>query len=108
MSSYVSTGTSDNAFQYCGFRPRFILLKNASVSNSWVILDAARSTYNAADDWLGPNSSSAEDSNNAAYSVDFLSNGFKVRSGNGIVGNSGDTVIWAAFAESPFQYARAR
>jgi len=108
MSSYVSTGTSDNAFQYCGFRPRFILLKNASVTNSWVILDAARSTYNAADDWLGPNSSSAEDSNNAAYSVDFLSNGFKVRSGNGILGNSGDTVIWAAFAESPFNYSRAR
>jgi len=108
MSSYVSTGTSDNAFQYCGFRPRFILLKNASVTNSWVILDAARSTYNAADDWLGPNSSSAEDSNNAAYSVDFLSNGFKVRSGNGILGNSGDTVIWAAFAEAPLNYSRAR
>ena len=41
--------------------------------------------------------------------VDFLSNGFKIRS---TVANElnapNETYIYAAFAESPFQYARAR
>jgi len=38
---------------------------------------------------------------------DFLSNGFIVRS-NGFGNVNGSTNIYAAFAEHPFQYARAR
>jgi hypothetical protein len=34
---------------------------------------------------------------------DFLSNGFKVRRSGVDVNKSGGTLIWAAFAENPFQ-----
>lgn len=40
--------------------------------------------------------------------IDCLSNGFKIRNTGGNVNGSGDTYIYAAFAENPFQYARAR
>jgi hypothetical protein len=51
--------------------------------------------------------SEAENTNNV-LAFDFLSNGFKLR-GTSVSGNaSGGTYIYAAFAESPFQYARAR
>jgi hypothetical protein len=34
--------------------------------------------------------------------MDFLSNGFKLRAEGGASNGSGDTFIYAAFAESPF------
>jgi hypothetical protein len=72
----------------------------------WNIIDATRNTYNVATSRLGANSSSAE---NSSYQwMDLLSNGFKLRElldGSNV---SGVTYIYAAFAESPFQYARAR
>jgi hypothetical protein len=37
-----------------------------------------------------------------------LSNGFKVRNNTGIWNNNGETIIFAAFAESPFQTANAK
>ena len=48
-----------------------------------------------------PESANAEDS--AGNSHDFLSNGFKLRtSSSADVNGSGDTMIYMAFAESPF------
>jgi hypothetical protein len=69
------------------------------------MVDSARASYNLVTSYLLANASDAE---GTADSVDFLSNGFKVRTSVGGIGVNGNTVIWAAFAESPFQYARAR
>ena len=76
-------------------------------ANDWYVLDTSRSTYNVAINELLPNSSSAE---NPYTGVDFdlLSNGFKIRATEGSINASGGTFIYAAFAESPFAYARAR
>jgi hypothetical protein len=68
--------------------------------------DSARSPYNAVSKYLLANKSNAE--GDVAY-VDLLSNGFKLRYHDAGPNNaSGQTYIYAAFAESPFQYARAR
>ena len=40
--------------------------------------------------------------------VDFLSNGIKIRTNNSAFNASGSTYIYLAFAESPFKNARAR
>ena len=62
--------------------------------------------YNVVNGFLYPNSSAAEA---AADGLDFLSNGFKVRrAGTTDTNASGGTYIYAAFAEFPFKYARAR
>jgi hypothetical protein len=106
FGSYTGNGSTNGPFIYTGFRPRFILYKNAigEVTN-WLIMDTSRTTRNVVGDYLLPNSSAAEA--NLAL-VDILSNGFKFRTN--AVGNNtnGATYIYAAFAENPFKNALAR
>jgi hypothetical protein len=71
-------------------------------------MDSARDTFNDGSGayWLKPNTSDAEVDERP---IDFLSNGFKLRmTDGGDLNYSSDTYIYAAFAESPFNYARAR
>ena len=113
FGAWVGSGTTnDGAFIYTGFRPRFILLKNSDNVEQWYIYDSARRTYNVQypdPTELRPNSSGAEGSASLAVTLDFLSNGFKIRGNTGAeISFVGRNYIYAAFAESPFQYARAR
>jgi len=79
---------------------------DSSTNGDWRIIDTARSGYNVAAAVLFPNLSSAEDA--SVQWLDALSNGFKLRTTSTGMNASGATYIYAAFAESPFQYARAR
>ena len=106
FGSYTGNGLADGPFVYTGFRPRWILIKvSAGDTGNWWMYDSARSSYNLADLGLYANSSIAEFTSNG---LDMLSNGFKIRTANGNTNGSGYTFIYAAFAENPFQYARAR
>jgi hypothetical protein len=108
FGSYTGNGSSDGTFVYTGFRPRYIMIKNANVAgNNWWLLDTARSTYNVQDAKLDADTSNAEN-NTTAVSMDFLSNGFKPRTTNGGANGNGNTMIFMAFAENPFKYANAR
>ena len=108
FGSYTGNGSSDGPFVYLGFRPRFFLWKPSSTTGSWAIYDSSRNTFNVEKDGLWPNLSNAETDFGSTYYVDFLSNGFKIRgSGTGFNG-SGETIIYAAFAESPFKFSLAR
>ena len=108
VGSYTANGSADGAFAYCGFKPAYVMIKNVSRSQEWIIKDTAR------DDDINPNSGALRpDSSNAASTawndLDFVSNGFKIRtSGNGINYASGDTMIFIAFAEHPFKYSTAK
>jgi hypothetical protein len=114
FGSYVGNGSSsDGPFVYTGFRPKWLLVKETTNSNNWFLLDATRSPYNYVGDTLWPNLSNQENDTsinpNTTYNnFDFLSNGFKPRSVYSGTNRSAGTYIYAAFAESPFQYARAR
>jgi hypothetical protein len=108
FGSYTGNGSSDGPFVYTGFRPRFILVKNTSVSGAWEIYDSARNTYNVMSLTLLPNTSDAEINAANGVRLDFTSNGFKWRDNGSSINGSGNTIIYAAFAESPFNYARAR
>jgi hypothetical protein len=108
FGSYTGNGSSDGPFVYTGFRPAFVMLKESSASgNGWEIRDSMREPYNDSNRTiLLPNLSNAEITD--AFPIDFTSSGFKVRNTGGGSNNSGATYIYAAFAESPFNYARAR
>ena len=111
FGSFVGNGSSDGPFIYCGFRPRWILGKNISTNGAgnWFIQDTSRSPYNAVWQELYPNSSSAETTSAAASDNNlFLSNGFKAISSGGGWNQSGETYIYAAFAENPLKYSLAR
>jgi hypothetical protein len=106
FGSYTGNGSTDGPFVYTGFRPRFILIKNSSVEQGWNIHDTSCNTYNLANLTLAPSNAQAEISSFA--NMDILSNGFKLRDTDGYVNGSGNTMIYAAFAENPFKYANAR
>jgi hypothetical protein len=96
-------------FVYTGFRPAFVLAKSTTTLNPWYIRDNKRSAVgngNPTQYTLFPNTSQVEGDDYYDY-IDFVSNGFVIRAGSGGFTNIG-TMIYAAFAEAPFQYARAR
>ncbi len=105
FGSYTGNGSSDGPFVFCGFRPRFLLMKRTDSTSNWMLRDTARATYNAVDTELYADLNNAE-SGAAGAPMDFLSNGFKLR-GAGYNSN-GATWIFAAFAEAPFKYSLAR
>ena len=107
FGSYTGNGSANGPFVYCGFRPRWVMIKNASATpTSWWIYDTSRNTYNQDNTVLYANTAAA-DLTSTIYGMDILSNGFKLR--NADDGNtSGSTIIYAAFAENPFNISRAR
>jgi hypothetical protein len=107
FGSYTGNGSADGPFVFLGFRPRYVLVKLSSGVENWYVQDSARGIYNANTYGLYPNLSNAEQ-NSTAYSVDFLSNGFKLRTSDTSINTSSGTYIYAAFAENPFKYSLAR
>ena len=105
FTSFEGTGSADPVYVHCGFRPRWILKKNADDTKNWYIHDTARSPFNAVDKELMAHSNGAEGTHVA---LDILSNGFAMRTSNAQHNASGNTYIVAAFAENPFKIARAR
>jgi hypothetical protein len=105
FGSYTGNGSADGPFVFTGFRPRFLIIKWSSGVENWYTWDSARSTYNVVGPVLYPNLSNAE---SASVSLDFLSNGFKIRDANNFVNSNSGTYIYMAFAENPFKYSNAR
>jgi hypothetical protein len=108
FGSYTGNGSADGPFVYTnGFRPRLVMVKSSSAVGNWNIQDAVRNSVNPSNSILLPNASDAEQSN-AAWNVDFVSNGFKIRTTDGLWNGNGTTYIYAAFSEVAFNFARAR
>jgi len=108
FGSYTGTGANPGPFVYLGFRPRWIMFKNASATGDWVILDTSRDPVNQ----FVPNSllanTSAVEANNNTWQIDALSNGMSIRNTSTTINGSTNSIIYAAFAENPFNTARAR
>ena len=110
FGSYTGNGSSDGPFVFCGFRPRWVLIKRSDATDNWWVHDAQRSPYNTATNIIAPNLSIAEATlgGSAGYNIDFLSNGFKVPTTNTAWNASGGTFIFAAFAETSQKFSLAR
>jgi hypothetical protein len=108
FGSYTGNGSSDGPFVYTGFKVKWLMIKRTDSTSNWFMIDAARSPYNEVNDLLYAEQSLAETTDDGNNGVDFLSNGFKLRKGVGGTNVNGATLIYAAFAEAPFNYSRAR
>ena len=106
VGKYTGNGSTDGTFVHCGFRPAMIIQKRTDSADSWHILDNKRSPSNVVDDRLYPNLSSSEST--SGDRVDFISNGFKIRTTNGDFNANGGSYIFLAFAENPFKHSNAR
>jgi hypothetical protein len=107
FGSYTGNGSSDGPMIFTGFLPRFVMVKRTDTTQNWFMLDTARNTSNAVDNYLMANTSDA-DATFSPSQIDFISNGFKLRGTAAGLNASGGTYIFAAFASSPFKNSLAR
>jgi|9_EtaG_2_1085328.scaffolds.fasta_scaffold00499_1 hypothetical protein len=104
FGSYTGNANADGVFVYTGFRPAFVIRRPIAAGN-WTMADNRRNGFNDDNDPLYANAGNAEAS--SGDTIDFLSNGFKMRSSD-TGANPSATVIYMAFAEQPFKYSNAR
>jgi len=106
IGSYTGNQDVDGPFVHCGFKPAFLMIKLVTGDGrDWHIYDSCRNSVNPVGLNLRPSSTSGE---NDEPGIDFLSNGFKIRKNYIFSNRDGDTIIFAAFAESPFKTANAK
>lgn len=105
FSSYLGNNSTNGTFVYTGFKPKYILIKCITAAGNWALYNSIVNTGNPVINELFANTTAAENSV-ANDDIDFLSNGFKLRSTNAAI-NAAQTYIYAAFAETPFKYATA-
>ena len=100
FGSYTGNGSSNGPIVNTGFEPAYIMIKNSTAIYEWTIYDNKRSTSNPRNNVLYPNTSGAQNSGETG-SIDFLSNGFQLRSSDGSINQNGGIIIYAAFASDP-------
>jgi hypothetical protein len=106
FGSYVGNSADDGPVIWCGFKPAFLMIKLVTGSErDWHIYDSSRNPTNPVGLNLRPSGDNVE---NDEPGIDFLSNGFKIRKNYVFSNESGQTIIFMAFAESPFQTANAK
>ena len=105
FGNYTGNGNAEGPFIYTGFKPAWVMIKNANASfgsdNSWIIQDSKRNPTNKVDNFLYANTSRSEGDADFV-NMDFLSNGFKLYANEYANNYSGDKMIYMAFAEHPF------
>jgi len=104
FGSYTGNGNADGAFVWTGFKPAFILIKNASATSDWNMRDSKRGDWPPGNprQWILLANTSAAETTSATYAIDLLSNGFKARATINNENTSGHLYVYMAFAESPF------
>ena len=101
FGSYTGNGSADGTFVYTGFKPAMVLMKQSSAAGeSWILTDNKRSTFNPVNARLFPNTSAVEATDDRP--IDYVSNGFKIRTTDAQMNTSAATYIYMAFAENPF------
>ena len=103
FGSYEGNGSSDGPFVELGFRPAVLILKcidNFGNDYDWRLIDSTRETFNdgSGSKYVVPNKTDNQADNSP---IDFLSNGFKIRSSTNEVNLNAHTFIYAAWAEAP-------
>jgi hypothetical protein len=103
FGSYTGNGNADGPFIYTGFKPAWLIIKQSSgAGNDWLIYDNKRDASNVASTILLANGNGTEQTGQSFNYIDLLSNGFKLRGSDARNNGDGGTMIYMAFAESPF------
>ena len=101
---YTGNASTDGPMIVTGFKPKLLIFKRTDTTLDWVIRDTERDKYNGTGYELYPNLSNSE---GGPYTsppiVDWLSNGFKLRSNTATASNGSGPIIYMAFAETPTQ-----
>jgi hypothetical protein len=104
FGSYTGNGSATGPFVYCGFQPKFVMMKSTS-TGGWVMIDTSRNPYNITQAYLYAQSSGAEATGSNVINI--YSNGFSPQTTWTDINPSGTSVIYAAFASNPFRNSLA-
>ena len=108
FGKYTGNGNSGGPFIYTGFRPRMLWFKRVDGgSEPWTVFDTVRAPFNPTADhsisqvyWdIGSAASSG-----STHTLDFLSQGFKLRGTGGANNTNGGEYIYGAWGDVPFKY----
>jgi hypothetical protein len=104
IGTFTGNNNADGTYVDLGFKPAMLIVKRHDGSGDWVLWDNKRNPLNPVNRQVWPYTSSgtygAYDQVGANYPIDFLSNGFKMRSNDAdINGNAG--YFYMAWAETP-------
>ena len=113
VGSYEGNSIDDGPYISLGFKPRWWLVKETTVSDAshdWFVADSARYTFNGTTTagglnggTLEANDSTAEEAHNTNFgdnpAFDFLSDGIKLRTNSGVINATGRTYVYIAMAE---------
>jgi len=70
FGSYTGNGNADGPFVFCGFRPRWVMIKRTDTTADWEVLDTARDLTNGMGALLNPNLSNADKQHGHHHSQD--------------------------------------
>ena len=99
IGQYVGNGNANGTFVYTGFKPSFFMIKEVPTTSDWHIsFNNVATQQNPIKGLLYPNSAGT-DSNTA--SVDFNSNGVKIRTSGGGQNENNKAYLYMALAEAP-------
>tara|TARA_Y100000361_G_scaffold98547_1_gene88404 strand:- start:208 stop:1317 length:1110 start_codon:yes stop_codon:yes gene_type:complete len=104
FGTYYGNGNSKGSFVYTGHKPTWLLIRRIDTTGyHWRLYNGSVNPQNVVNRRLTPNLAEAEGYHATDMSIDFLSNGFKLRATNGhqINVNNGK-YIFMSFAENPF------
>ena len=105
FGQFTGNSSADGVFVELGFKPAILLIKNDNSTGDWIIWDNERNKINPVDRQLWPYTNTgtygAYDQVASSYPLDFLSNGFKIRTTDADMNSSSRTYIYAAWAEAP-------
>jgi len=104
QGSYIGNGNVSGPMCFTGFSPSLLLIKNDASGEGWFMVNNKSNSYNVVNKNLFANTSGAEATNGTADSdknLDFLANGFKMRSTNSEVNSNSATYRYWAWADQP-------
>ena len=101
FGSYTGNESSNGPIVETGFEVGYLMIKESSDTSYWSIYDNVRNTSNPRTKFLKANSTDAEATDTASYSVDFLSNGFQIKGDGSNINEDNHTYIYMAFATDP-------
>lgn len=100
---YVGNGNTNGPFVWCGFKPRWLLIKRTDAAANWWVFDAVRNSFNPVSQYLAANTTDAEATSTTPAPFDFVANGFKLRAGtswSSLNASGGNYIFWA-IADEP-------
>ena len=100
---YTGNGSTNGSFMYTGFKPEFIIMKQFGANGQgWFMKTNSLNERvgNPNDYFLKADATDAENTS-ASFQIDMVSNGFKLKTTDGICNTNGSSYLYMAFAAAP-------